>query len=90
MYDESLKRKWDAEAVRLSQKQEIETARQEAKKVGRVEGRKEGRKEGREEGREEGVISTARQHAQDMKRKGMALSLIAEITKLSLEEIETL
>lgn len=74
MYDESLKRKWDAEAVRLSQKQEIETARQEAMKVGR----------------EEGVISTARQHAQDMKRKGIALSLIAEITKLSLAEIETL
>jgi predicted transposase/invertase (TIGR01784 family) len=52
----------------------------------REEGHAEGRAEGLVEGRAEEKLETARK----MKEKGIALSLISEITSLSLEEIEKL
>lgn len=54
--------------------------------LGQLEGRKEGREEGREEGRMEGVLDTAK----NMKKAGLAISMIAEITGLSLTEVEKL
>jgi predicted transposase/invertase (TIGR01784 family) len=55
-------------------------------KTGREEGRAEGREEGREEGRKEGAI----QIAQNMKKEGLPISLIAKMTGLSEEEIKKL
>ena len=60
----------------------IETAKGE----GRAEGRAEGREEGRAEGREEANQTNARK----MKLKGFSSEMIADITGLSIEEIESL
>ena len=54
--------------------------------AGYERGLEEGRKEGIEEGRKNNSI----QIAKEMKKEGMASSLIAKLTKLSLDEIETL
>lgn len=51
---------------------------------------KQGREKGREEGREEGKKQQKIEIAKEMKNKGMANKLIAEITKLTLEEIKKL
>ncbi len=48
------------------------------------------KEEGREEGREEGEIIKARKIAKEMKARGFAIDVIAEITNLSDEEIENL
>jgi predicted transposase/invertase (TIGR01784 family) len=53
---------------------------------GRAEGRVEGLAEGRAEGIKEGVVKTA----QNMKREGLAVSLIAKMTGLSEEDINKL
>ena len=53
---------------------------------GRAEGRAEGLAEGRAEGIKEGVVKTA----QNMKREGLAVSLIAKMTGLSEEDINKL
>ena len=57
---------------------------------GLEEGRKEGIEEGRKEGIEEGRKNNSIQIAKEMKKEGMNPSLIAKLTKLSLNEIETL
>ena len=57
---------------------------------GLEEGRKEGLEEGRKEGIEEGRKNNSIQIAKEMKKEGMNPSLIAKLTKLSLNEIETL
>ena len=49
-------------------------------------GRAEGRAEARAEGRAEGILSIARK----MKQRGKSISEIAEMTDLSLDEIEKL
>jgi len=49
-----------------------------------------GRTEGRAEGRAEGVIEGKKETAMSMLQKGLPISLIAEITRLSEEEIEAL
>ena len=54
--------------------------------AGYERGLEEGRKEGLEEGRKNNSI----QIAKEMKKEGMKPSLIAKLTKLSLNEIETL
>jgi predicted transposase/invertase (TIGR01784 family) len=68
----------------------IETAkadgRAEGLAEGREEGRAEGREEGRAEGREEGILAIARK----MKQKGKTVEEIAELTDLTIEEIERL
>lgn len=53
---------------------------------GKEIGREEGKKEGKEEGKGEGI----RLVAQEMLRKGMEIKLIAEVTKLTEEELEIL
>ena len=55
---------------------------------GLARGREEGRAEGREEGREEGRAEEKRDTARKMKQKGLPADLIAEMTGLSLADIE--
>ncbi|RCH43709.1 hypothetical protein [Blautia obeum] len=67
-----------------------EFAKAEVLEAGREEGRKEGREEGRKEGRAEGLalkLQAEKEIAQSLAARGMALSDIAEITKVSLETI---
>ena len=58
--------------------------------AGYERGLEDGRKEGRKEGIEEGRKNNSIQIAKEMKKEGIAPSLIAKLTKLSLNEIETL
>jgi len=58
----------------------------EARIEGREQGRAEGREQGRAEGRAEGISNVARK----MKSKGMPATEIAEITSLTIEEINAL
>ena len=57
-----------------------------AKKEGRIQGREEDRLQGRLEGREEVKIEMAKA----MKKNGIAIELIAELSGLSRAEIEQL
>ena len=57
-----------------------------SKKEGREEGREEGRKEGIEEGKKLQSLAIAR----TMKQNNMPISIIAQYTGLSSEEIDTL
>ena len=61
-------------------------ARIEGREQGRAEGREQGRAEGRDEGRAEGISNVTRK----MKSKGMPATEIAEITSLTIEEINAL
>ncbi|SFJ22060.1 Rpn family recombination-promoting nuclease/putative transposase [Myroides guanonis] len=74
-YEASLKRKRDAESIRLTQE--------------RI-GFQKGIEEGMEKGREEGIELEKRAVAIKLKAKGMALANISEVTSLSIEEIEKL
>ena len=65
-----------------------EFAKAEVLEEGREEGRKEGLKEGREEGRKEGREEGLKEIAQSLAERGMNLSDIAEITKVSMETIQ--
>jgi predicted transposase/invertase (TIGR01784 family) len=56
----------------------------------RREGRQEGRREGIQEGMEKGVRKGRREVAAKMKKSGIAIGQIAEITGLSLEDIAAL
>ena len=56
----------------------------------RTEGREEGRLEGREEGREEGRMEERLKNAREMKKHGLSPDVIAQISGLSLEEIDQL
>lgn len=64
------------------------------KAVARLEGWKEGRQEGRQEGLEAGLQAGRRAEqlniARALKQEGTSLTLIAQVTGLSLEEVETL
>ena len=64
----------------------IETAKGEGRAEGRAEGREEGRAEGREEGRAEKNLENARK----MKSHGISAEIIADVTGLSLPQIEEL
>ena len=68
----------------------LKEGRKEGRKAGRKEGREEGRKEGREEGREEGKKTAVMEIAAKMKNNGIPHTLIAELTGLSVKEIEKL
>ena len=65
---------------------ETKTAMEKGLKEGREEGREEGIKEGKEKGKEERNIEIAKK----LKKKGMTLEEIAEITELSIETISNL
>ncbi len=67
---------------RLPYKEEEERLR----KQGEKKGREEGRKEGEEIGEKNKVVEMAKR----MKKKGMAPAVIAEVSGLSLEEIQKL
>lgn len=57
---------------------------------GHAKGLSEGRAQGRAEGLSEGIAQANQQNARSMKAKGIPVSLIAEITGLSVQEIEEL
>ncbi|MBM6945078.1 MULTISPECIES: PD-(D/E)XK nuclease family transposase, partial [Bacteroides] len=78
-YEESLKiyRDW---------KNTIDTAKIKSKE----EGRKEGLKEGEKIGIEKGAKKKAIEMVQSLKAKGVAISIIAECSGLSEEEINSL
>ena len=56
----------------------------------RSKGRAEGLAKGKSEGKAEGALETARDNARKMRQKGLEVSLISEITGLSVEEINNL
>lgn len=64
----------------------LEDGRKKGLQEGKSEGRKEGRKEGIKEGIKEGVRTTAR----NMKKEGIDIETIMNVTSLSKEEIEEL
>ena len=74
-YDESLRHYRDTLIVMEGQYLE-----------GEQKGRAEGRAEGEKKGREEGIRTTALK----MKQKGLPADLIAEMTGMSIADIETL
>ena len=61
-----------------------------AEEKGIEKGFERGRAKGRAEGRAEGALDNARSNARKMRQKGLDLSLISEITGLSVEEINNL
>lgn len=67
-------------------KGQLATAKMQGLEEGRAEGRAKGRAEGRAEGREQERLKMARA----MKAHGMDASVIADITGLTLEQIEEL
>jgi predicted transposase/invertase (TIGR01784 family) len=78
-YDESLRHYRDTLIV-------MEGQYLEGEQKGRAEGWAEGRAEGEKKGREEGIRTTALK----MKQKGLPADLIAEMTGMSIADIETL
>ncbi|ADG71574.1 Rpn family recombination-promoting nuclease/putative transposase [Brachyspira murdochii] len=62
----------------------------EERKLGREEGLKEGIEQGIEKGIKEGIKETQISMAKNMKNKNMDISLISELTGLSIEEVEKL
>jgi predicted transposase YdaD len=61
-----------------------------AERRGRLEGKKEGHKEGMLEGHKEGVKENMRTVARSMLARNLPLSLIAEVSGLSIEEIKVI
>ena len=80
MYDISLKRKWDAEAVRMYQ-EGLENQLEEAKKASVV-----AKAEGIAQGQHQKAIETALK----FKKMGLSIEQIAEGTGLTVDEIEKL
>jgi predicted transposase/invertase (TIGR01784 family) len=68
----------------------LETRWVEGKVEGRAEGLAEGRAEGLAEGRAEGLAEGIAKVAKNLKNGGMPTEKIAEITGLSIEEVESL
>ncbi len=82
-YEDSLKAYRDI-------KNSLDTAKEEGRAEGREEGRAEGREEGRAEGREEGRAEGIAMVAKMMFAKGMDIDVIASMTGLSTDEVESL
>lgn len=82
-YEDSLKAYRDI-------KNSLDTAKEEGRAEGREEGRAEGREEGRAEGREEGRAESIAMVAKMMYAKGMDIDVIASMTGLSTDEVESL
>jgi predicted transposase/invertase (TIGR01784 family) len=64
--------------------------REEGRAEGRAEGRKEGHTAGRKEGREEGITAGIIKTANRMLQKGFDVSMVSEITGLTVQEVEDL
>ena len=56
----------------------------------RLEGREEGRIEGREEGQQLGAVQEKHRTARALLARGFAVPMVAEVTGLSVEDIEVL
>ena len=82
-YEDSLKAYRDI-------KNSLDTAKEEGRAEGREEGRAEGREEGRAEGREEGRAEGIAMVAKMMFAKGMDIDVIASMTGLSTDEVESI
>ncbi|WP_295366400.1 Rpn family recombination-promoting nuclease/putative transposase [uncultured Prevotella sp.] len=82
-YEDSLKAYRDI-------KNSLDTAKEEGRAEGREEGRAEGKEEGRAEGREEGRAEGIAMVAKMMFAKGMDIDVIASMTGLSTDEVESL
>ena len=83
-----LKRKWDAEAVRMYQEgleKQLKEAIREAKKA-----EKEAKAKGKAEGLAEGEHKKSIETALNVKKMGLPIADIAKGTGLSIEEIEKL
>ena len=78
-YQESVKDYWDYYSTMKT-----------AHKKGKAEGRAEGLAEGEAKGRAEGRAAAIKENARKMKEKNIPIEDIAEITGLSVEEIESL
>lgn len=65
-------------------------AKIEGEKQGRAKGRAEGLAEGMEKGIEKGIEKNSIDIAKKMKLKGMSSDLIAEMTGLTINDIESL
>ena len=76
--------------IESAEKKAAAEGREEGREEGRAEGRAEGIVEGRAKGREQGRAEEKIENARKMKMKGFSVNDIADITGLSLEEIEKL
>jgi predicted transposase/invertase (TIGR01784 family) len=73
-----------------SMKEHFAKVRHEGKLEGRFEGKLEGRLEGRLEGKLEGRLEGKQEIAKAMLTKGLEVNFIAEVTGLSIDDIEQL
>lgn len=89
MYDVSLKRKWDAEAIRQYQEQQLEEAIRRGMEEGMEKGMEKGMEEGAEKERAK-AEAEKRDSAVKMLKNGFDVKLISDILGLSIEEIEKL
>ncbi|MEN5231576.1 hypothetical protein [Sphingobacterium faecium] len=83
-----LKRKWDAEAVRMYQQEQVEGLEKQLKEAKKAE--KEAKAKGKAEGLVEGGYKKAIETALRFKDMGLPTADIAKGTGLSIEEIEKL
>lgn len=89
--DEKERRQYERDMEnQMIQNDVLETARIEGKAEGREEGLAEGREEGRAEGRAEGYTEAMRENARKMKAKGIPSDTIADVTGLSIADVEKL
>ena len=68
----------------------VATLQSEAEEKGRAEGEARGEARGRAEGRMEGEMRKAREVARSMLRAGMEISTVANLTGLSVEDVQRL
>lgn len=93
MYNVSLKRKWDAEAVRQYQEQEhqkqLTEAIQKAEKAAIDRGIEQGIKQGIEEGRDQGIEAKSRDVVENLITElKLSDETIAEIVKVSIDFVK--
>ena len=84
-YEESKKVFWDNYSV---MKTATDKGRAEGRAEGLAEGEAKGRAEGLTEGEAKGRDEERKENARKMKKKGFAVEDIADITGLSIEDIE--
>ena len=86
-YEDSLKAYRD---IKNSIDTALEQGREEGMKKGRAEGLEKGLKKGRAEGRAEGEKQKALSIAKAMLQRGLDIQMIAELSGLTAEEIQSL
>jgi flagellar biosynthesis/type III secretory pathway protein FliH len=89
-YGQVLKREAKREGIQKGRQKGIQEGRQKGIQEGRQEGIQEGRQKGIQEGRQEGMQNTYLEITKGMLKKGLAISLIQELTGLNKETIEQL